>query len=105
MILMPDAPDTPHLNVFVYTGPSGELPVSFIEPGCILNDSPVHISDIEAAVRADCGVDEAGVEIGGTKEFFALRFGFTEHEFAIWVFHISPANHMNSGIAEEISTP
>ena len=79
MILMPDAPDSPHLNVLIYPGPSGELTVSSIEPSCILNDSTVHISDIEATVRADGCVDEAGIEIGGSKELFALRFGFAEH--------------------------
>jgi hypothetical protein len=91
--------------VFVYSGAAGKFSVRGTIPGCILNDASVHISDIKTPIWSYGSVDEAGIEIGGSKEFFALRFGFAEHEFAIWVFHISPADHMNGGIAEKISTP
>ncbi len=46
MVLVPDSPDSPHLNMFIYPCFSGELTVSSIEPGRILNDSTVHIGDI-----------------------------------------------------------
>ena len=65
MIPVPDTPDTTHLNVLVHSGAASKLPVSFIEPGRILNDTPVHISEVEATVRPGCRVDESGVEIRG----------------------------------------
>ena len=54
MVLVADPPDAAHLNVLVDSGATGELSVSFIEPGRILNDAPVHVRDVEATVRPGC---------------------------------------------------
>tara|TARA_B100001093_G_scaffold442262_1_gene443867 strand:- start:115 stop:486 length:372 start_codon:yes stop_codon:yes gene_type:complete len=91
--------------MFVNPSPPGKLPVSLIEPGCILYDSTVHISDVETAVRADCGVDEAGIEVGGAKELLALSFSLAKHQLTTRIFHMSPADYMKGGVAEKIGPP
>tara|TARA_B100000161_G_C33394009_1_gene343522 strand:+ start:290 stop:610 length:321 start_codon:yes stop_codon:yes gene_type:complete len=91
--------------MFVNPGPPGELPVSFIEPWGILNNPTIHVGDVEASVRADCGVDEPGIEVGGAKELLPLGFGFAKHEFAIRIVHVGPTNHVKGGVAEKIGSP
>ena len=65
--MVTDSPDSAHLNVLIYPCFSGEFPVSLIVPGSILNDSSVHIGNIQTSIGSHSRIDKTGIKVGGTK--------------------------------------
>ena len=68
---MANAPDPAVLNVIVEAVGDDVAPAVGVQPRSILDDTAIHVGDVEAAVWALGGIDEAAVDVRAAEKLFS----------------------------------
>ena len=101
--ILNQSPDASVLNLLVQTQPLDlrANPTAFGRPLRLLNDSPVHIDDVQIPVRPGVRIDGPEMKVGRGNEFL-LIIDVDQLRFSFGVHHVGASDNAGHGFANQV---